>query len=538
MTKKMLIAVTMITLILSIILFQLQSQIGVYYWDVFIYLNNALVMAGFPLDSSMLYLPPVLPFITSIFFRLGFISQPTLFAISAAFYFFGVLGLYLLLRFKFNEWESLAGSLSFASFTIITAWAVTGTLDVPAIALSIWTIFFTIIGRRKDGRFYTIAFPLAVISFLTRYTSALIILPMLFIIFADEEKISKIKYMITGVLAGAIVYLPFLIFSYIQFKSLLPFKGVLTSSASGNIAESCPGYNPDPYYYIRNLLNYISAQPSKNYGLIINPSNSEPTIIAYIIIAITIIGVTLYVIKKFDIIKQIEKGKTIILIIIFIILISSCGRISYVISEIILFLWVLNLYWIFKESKDVDVDITFITWFFAFLLLHSFHEAKVDRYFITMTPPIAYAIALGINGISSTSRWRNKTSMILSVFVAGLMLLSAFSYVESAPKSIPLVEAEKDAAKWLISHEPTYKGKVIAAERGPAFQWYLKVNVSTVMKKNLKDFKKTFDRIKPDYYIYEHIYDQQSPQLEGYEIIYKNDKIIIFKKKISSIHYS
>jgi len=536
MTKKMFIAVAMIALILSTILFQLQSQIGVYYWDVFIYLNNALVMAGFPLDSSMLYLPPVLPFITSIFFRLGFISQSTLFAISAVFYFFGVLGLYLLLRFKFNEWESLAGSLSFASFTIITAWAVTGTLDVPAIALSIWTIFFTILGRRKDGRFYTIAFPLAVVSFLTRYTSALIILPMLFIIFADEEKMSKMKYMITGVLAGALIYLPFLIFSYIRFKSFLPFMGVFTSSASGNIAESCPGYNPDPYYYLRNLLNYISAQPSQNYRLIIDPSNSEPTIIAYIIIAITIIGVILYVMKRFDIIRQLGRGKTIILILLSIILILSCGRISYAISEIILFLWVLNIYWIFKDYKDVDVDIAFITWFFAFLLLHSFHEAKVDRYFITMTPAIAYAITFGIRGISSISRWKNKTSMILSVFVAGLMLLSVFSYVESAPRSVPLAEAENNAAKWFISHEPAYKGKVILAERGPAFQWYLKVNVSTLMKKNLKDFKKTFDKINPDYYIYEHIYDQKPPQLEGYDIIYKNDKIIIFKKRgISSI---
>ncbi len=531
MSKKMLMVVVAIASILSIILLRLQSQIGVYYWDVFIYLNNALKMAGFPVGGEFLYLPPLLPFITSIFFRLGFISEFTLFAISAAFYFFGVLGLYLLFRFKFNEWESLAGSLSFASFMIIIPWAMTGALDVPAISLSIWTLYFTLLGKRKNGHFYALAFPFAMISFLTRYTSGLVMIPMLLILLIDGKKISKIKYIILGVLAGAIIYLPFLIFSYIRFKEFLPFMGIFVSSATGNIAESVPCYNPDPYYYLKNIFKYISAQPSHNYKFIINPSMLEPSLIAYIIITITIVGIILYIMSKIDIMKELEKEKLIIFLLISTILVLSCGRISYAVSEIILFLWAFSFYQLFKEvTGNVDVDILFITWFLAFLLLHSFHEAKVDRYFITMTPPLAYAIALGIRGVSSMIKWENKASLIFSVTVAGLMLFSTLNYVENAPNNIPLVEAEKDAAQWLMIHDSAYKGKIIAAERGPAFQWYLRAHVVTLIKKDPESFKKFFKKINPDYYIYEYMYSAAPPQLEGYEIVYKKGKIIIFKK--------
>ena len=43
-------------------------------------------------------------------------------------------------------------------------------------------IYFTLLAKRKDKRFYYLAFPVAMAAFLTRYTSALIIIPILLVI--------------------------------------------------------------------------------------------------------------------------------------------------------------------------------------------------------------------------------------------------------------------------------------------------------------------------------------------------------------------
>ena len=81
---------TTITTILTYFLVSIQSQIGVYYWDIFFYLNNALKMAGMGVGDT-LYLSPFLPLVTSLFFRAGLVHESTLFVISGVFYLLGTL---------------------------------------------------------------------------------------------------------------------------------------------------------------------------------------------------------------------------------------------------------------------------------------------------------------------------------------------------------------------------------------------------------------------------------------------------------------
>ncbi|MGL6298742.1 MAG: glycosyltransferase family 39 protein, partial [Methanobacteriaceae archaeon] len=50
-------------------------------------------------------------------------------------------------------------------------WAANGTLDIPAIAISIWVMYFTVLATNKNSKYFIIAFPLFVIAFFTRYTA-------------------------------------------------------------------------------------------------------------------------------------------------------------------------------------------------------------------------------------------------------------------------------------------------------------------------------------------------------------------------------
>lgn len=517
-----------LALIISIITWKLitiQSSIGVYYWDIFLYLNNALRMAHFG-SSDTLYLPPFLPAILSVFFRLGFVSEYTLFIVGGAFYILGSVGMYLLLRLRFDEIESLVGALTFASSTLILAWAVTGSTDVPAISLSIWAIYLTLLAKRKDKRLYYLAFPVAMAAFLTRYTSALIIIPMLLVIIMDSRP--KFREIIGGIILGILFYSPFGLFFYRNLKNPLPFLGQFTATASGSVTAVNPGYNPDSLYYLKHFPEYLSAHPSNNYMLIINPSSAGPNPLAYLIITILIVGVILYIIHNRMILNRVKSKKLIMFLLLSAALIVVFGRISYALAEVLIFFWALSIYWLLEDQRlhNFDINIAMITWFLCFIYMHSFHPVKVDRYIITILPAIAYLMPLSISEISQTLKWEHARHMF-SILVMAMMLSSAAYYIWGMPQDYPIVDAENEAAQWLKAHDPNYHSKVIASDRGPAFTWYLKDYVFTRRINNNELFYKLFYELKPDYYIY---WSTTQPRIQDYKIIYNRSGVIIAEK--------
>ena len=93
---------TIITVGITIYLLKVQMRIGVPYWDVFNYLNNATYFAGMGI-SDVLSFPPLIPFLTSLFFRLGYLSFNTIFILDGIIFIIGVIGLYLLLKQRFEQ---------------------------------------------------------------------------------------------------------------------------------------------------------------------------------------------------------------------------------------------------------------------------------------------------------------------------------------------------------------------------------------------------------------------------------------------------
>ena len=172
-----LIFLSFFSILITYSLIALNENIGIYCSDVFVYLTNSLAFAGYRVSRTFLYLSPFLSFLTSILFRLGFVSELSLYIVAGAFGIIGNIGIYAMLKQRFSSLLSLCGAILFGSFSLNLLWWANGTLDIPAVALSIWTIIFVILAIDNDSKYYLIAFPLLVLSIFTRYTT-LFLLPL------------------------------------------------------------------------------------------------------------------------------------------------------------------------------------------------------------------------------------------------------------------------------------------------------------------------------------------------------------------------
>ena len=154
--------------------------------DVFIYLSNSLVFAGYESSILYLYLSPVICILTAILFKLGFLSEASLYLVTGIFCILANIGIYVLLKNKFSSLLSLCGAFLFGSFSLTLLWWANGTLDVPAVALSIWTVIFILLAVDNDSKYYMIAIPLFVLAVFTRYT-ALFLLPLILLYYLSKH---------------------------------------------------------------------------------------------------------------------------------------------------------------------------------------------------------------------------------------------------------------------------------------------------------------------------------------------------------------
>ena len=138
-------------------------NLGIYCSDVYIYLLNALYFTGTNVHSTYnIYLSPIICFATSILFRLGLVDRLAIYIVTGALAVIGNVGMYLLLKTRFNNLLSLTGTIIYSTFALNLAWLANGSLDVAGACISIWTILFTI-WAMKNPKYYRAIFVLFVI---------------------------------------------------------------------------------------------------------------------------------------------------------------------------------------------------------------------------------------------------------------------------------------------------------------------------------------------------------------------------------------
>ncbi len=542
--KNPLFYLTILTIAIMLFLLEKQLFLGVPYYDVFVYLNNALIFAGIPVGNmSVIYLSPLMPFLTSLIFRTGYISENALFLLDGVVFIMGVIGLYLLFTERFNKVQSFTGSLVFLSFPLTFAWAVSGGIDFPGVSLSILTIYIFVLGVNKNSKYLYLVFPLFILAFLARYTSAIIMFPLLLYLLINGNFIRNVKKIAVGILAGLAVTAPFFIYVYSKLGNLDPFFNIFTSTLLGSGATvSDLGYNPIKLYFLNNILNYISVGPlSGIYGIFQSPSRGYPSLLSYILAVIVIVGLVLYL---YPILKNKLKSarvnkKTISLSALLLVLITlgvySFFNLSYMVTEILFLAGLYTAYLLLGEPRNgnLKMDFLFLSWFGAFFIFHSIIPLKEDRYFITMLPALAYFIILGLSSFIEKFRTKIRKENVKSAIylIVGLILLSY-----STTAYVGHVSQEgygfymQLGCDWLKNYDPHYQDKVIFSNYDPAATWYLKKEVKFGVPRlyvNLEAFSDYLRGGGADYYIDAY---STNPDIPGYHIIHNNETITIYQR--------
>ncbi len=523
--------------------------VGVPYYDVYVYLNNGLLFAGIPVGNiSVIFLSPLMPFLTSLFFRLGLISVNTLFILDGFVFIFGVIGLYLLFRERFNEIQSIVGCLIFISFPLIYSWAVSGGIDVPGISFSIWVIYLLVKGVRENPKYLYLVFPMLSVAFLVRYTSAILIFPIILYLVINNKFIKNIKKILAGFLAGLTLIIPFLIYFYMRLGTLNSLTNLFTSTIFGSgAAVNDVGYNPDRIYYLMHILNYISVGPITGYyGQILNPSTGFPSILSYITVIILILGLGIYLHQiymkgKIQGTFTNNRFKTYYCSILFIILLLV-GVFSFLVDSFILteFIMLLALFFGYELLKDVnfkhlDIDFLFLSWFAAFFIFHSAILLKVDRYFITMIPAFTYFIILAFTVIIEKYKFQFKQFKLRSwglYFIVGLIFISSSMAVHTGHSFIHgSGYTVQGASDWLEHYDPNYKNEIIYSDYDPAYTWGLKkeviIGVPSLYVSPVA-FSEYLTSNKADYYI--DAFSEPKLDIPGYNIIKNISETSIYQK--------
>ena len=449
-------------------------NLGIYCSDVYVYLLNALHFAGDYINYPFqIYLSPVICFLTSLLFRLGMVDKIAIFIVTGVFAIIGNIGLYILLRRYFDEIMSLSGVILYTTFSLTLTWLANGTLDVPAVAITIWVALIGIIAIKENPKYYRYLFILMVLAFYTRYTTMLI-LPALLLYYVYENGF-KIKEsdskdirqgFILAILLFAVITIVVIVLGNGAFAFGEQFEGVVLNEESSHLD---PAFNNDKYYYLENFAGFISASHSIFEK---NPELENPTALSYIIFAIMAIASVLWL-------KDVDKSnykKFIIPAALFIIATVTFKLIPSMISII---LTLIGLYLLGKDS-DNKVGYFMLGWVLSNLLFYSEYDIKVNRYIIPLFPPLVYFILRSVSIINEKIKI-NKN--IIPVILIVVFAVQGFAFTMTVDV-IHDYHNEEHVADYIIDNNPDYEKIKIGVYNIRPYEWYLGHNITGITKTN------------------------------------------------------
>lgn len=510
--------------------FQIQTSIGPI-WDTYDLLSEAAFLSGQNIGYYDLIRPPLIPFLTSIFFRILGLSTWPIMLIDGLIFILGSAGFFLFLKLRFDDVTSFLGALLFVTFPIVLTFVCSGLTDIATVCISIWALFFTVIAVKKDSKWFYLSFPLAMIAFLTRFTSVLIIFPIFLFILINLGELKHRKNIIIGILISFLFLIPVFWLLYVNFGNPLYTFLNFFSSSSGSVSEATEilyYYNPDFFYFLKIMPSLMGPQ-------------------AMGVVLVIFLGILIYPFKRFinkrnflenqnELIKSLQlslrnniKLKLLFLTIFGIIFILTIQRVHYLFSEIILFLILYLLYNLINgfKFKNRDLDFLFLSWFLVFFIFHSIYVIKDYRYFIDMAPPLTYFLMRGFTLTTSQLgikiKNRNVTHYLFSGFLIFLIIVSTYNYLPSISETnnylTELNEGNINISSWLMNYDPEYKNKVIYSDIWPYSGWSLQRNVSkmpqfrdnqtiytsasdyNLTNQDIMDYNHELDLNQADYYI-------------------------------------
>jgi hypothetical protein len=465
-------------------------------YDGFAFLSNALTMAG---KSTYYELgrPPLLPFLTSLFFRAGFVHELASYLIDGVFLGLGSLGLYLLLRRRFLVTLSLFGALIFMALPEIVFNLATGTTDVFAVCISIWAIYFTVTGSEKDPRLLIPVFPLLALSFLARYTTAMTLFPIAFYLMLRGKVLRNMKILVLSLLGGASVIAIDIVGHWrmtngqVQELFIGPLA-VATTTVQTTAKDAVDAAVEPISFFITNLPRTLST--------------SWPSWLILVLLIIGLVSIPTVIFSKRHISRA---GALMSLLFLFgVVYFLTFSNLSFLLINTVfigLFLFLA------PAISDIDDESAFnmlvFLWFIAAFSYHSQQAVKVTRYFIAMAPQISILIVMGLSPfVAAQEKLRDKTmrqavllttTVILTLFAGMVAFQSYRSVVEVGPWGIRGV---KEACDWL---RPKLKPKdLVYADYYVAVAWYLRKPIVTMpIFKDNRAIYHELEKYDADYFV-------------------------------------
>lgn len=536
--------------------------------DVPVYLSNALYYAGINynlLSPNWLNNAPALSFLTSIFFRFGYVTPEALYIVNGIFEIFGIVGLYIFFKNRFNPLYSLLGCIFFESTYLYLQCASSGLTDTSAVSLSVWALVFAIVAFNKNPKYFILSSIIFTVGMFIRPTVGFV-LPIIFLYFVYKHDLIKLfedlfydrtkfkdkisaylrtdefKYILISVLVCIGLYCIIILGNSLIFNVHFDFFDKVDSSMSGFSSRKGLdlGYHPNKDYYTAKLFEFISNKKISMFGVNLS----------YILFSIIIIGLAIKIIDAVRNFKEYEKlrNKTyyrnpkmnLILIASILILLgisvmgSSINHFIPTISLVLIFMIIISMI----KQYDIDLNnhlffIVNVSWMMIYFVFINYIDIKVYRYFLPILVPIAYLFALSLESIVFTiykfikNENKHLKDFILKIVpILFIILLLSSIYItldtydvkENYHNYFKIYDDTKHTSKYLMKLDKNYMEKNITTDhRDRFYNWFLKRGTNSI--DNLYEPLHLFDESKSDYLLL-----NESVDFENYTEIYHHGR--------------
>lgn len=550
-----LLILTVFSILITYTLINFNQALGIYCSDVFIYLSNSLVFAGYESSILYLYLSPVICILTAILFKLGFLSEASLYLVTGIFCILANIGIYVLLKNKFSSLLSLCGAFLFGSFSLTLLWWANGTLDVPAVALSIWTVIFILLAVDNDSKYYMITIPLFVLAVFTRYT-ALFLLPLILLYYlskhdfftnldlliVDRQEFSrKLKSYIKSeefrniLKSFAIAFMLVVLFSatILAYGSNLSFLTQSSTFASGSKGEVIDNaYTTDTFFYLHDFPNFLYSDYVSFDNVIPVLNGSNP--MSFFLIGLFAAGILLSGYKLINAERKGEsKYKYLVWILFVVLLVISI--LSFKINSLItITLILIDLVILFSYFRKIGIDreiystdIFMLAWLLVYFIFFTFLNIKVNRYIITVFPAFIYFVIYALNEILDLSgkfeffEFKKQNLLkIIPILLIVFCIFSAFTFTSTVHYNEDF-NKNKVIADYLTEYDSDYMSKDVAVFKQRPYNWFLRMYTIPITDDRLDYLESS----NITYYISDGNFN-----LSNYTMIYQKEGLYLYER--------
>ena len=483
--KKYLMLLLLFGIGLMVFMIQFHQTRGAFNDDIYAYLAGALELSGLNHNNIVggmwIQNSPVIIFLTSLLFRLGFVDINSIFIVTGIFSVLGIFGMYVFLKTRFSSLLSFLGAILYSSLSLTLYYFANGMLDIPAVSMIIWTMIFTVAAVNKDYKYYLVVAIMFCISFFTRFASAYIIAIIALYVLKNHDLVNLIESLFydTSVFKNRMIdffkspefkwiflsaIITFVIF-VAMFKILLGYYPVISYFSQAH--NSINGFNTstdlnhivDKLFYVKNFLKFLSCD-FISFDEYFTEILHNATPFAYLIVGIFIVGLLLKCVnylKNYNFFKSNFKHinyrnnvsfLVLLCLMIFLVILAIVGfKYTYLITLFslwLVFIIVMSLSRNLPINQDnLALSIMVFALFSFYLVIVSFIEIKCFRYLLPAFPAIIYFVIYSLDNILDfINNGFDDENTLLSKFKSSNFVYlknSKSKFRQNLSKAIPII---------------------------------------------------------------------------------------------------